>query len=55
MAKEKKERVSLRVSSSDKKMVQAVAEQLNISQSDVWRMALKQLHDRVVKEVIKDD
>jgi predicted transcriptional regulator len=49
MAKQKDQRAYIRVSDDDKHMVQELAEKLNVSESTVWRIAIKKLHEETVK------
>lgn len=49
MAKQKTSRAYLRASDEDKRMVKKLADHLNVSQSDVWRIALKKLYDNELK------
>lgn len=50
MPKQKTERVDLRVSAEDKRMVQEIANKLNVSESAVWRIAIKYYYDNEMKK-----
>jgi hypothetical protein len=49
-AKQKTERASFRISEQDRQMLTELADRLNLDISQVWRLALKKLHEQEVKK-----
>jgi hypothetical protein len=49
-ATQKDKRASFRMSEQDRQMLTELADRLNLDISQVWRLALKKLHEQEVKK-----